>query len=263
YLMLGNGDGTLQKGQLVTGPNTLLAVADFTGDGQPDLLSYDTLPNSANVLAVRPSNGDGTFGAEIITRSDRTFTFSGEARPGDFNGDGKLDLLVVSFAGGGLGIWLNDGTGRFTLGSSNTGTLTRWEFQALSDFNRDGKLDVLMNDRTGDIGTYKLIVVPGDGAGKLGAPLAPTPFPGTYNSRAISADINRDGTADVITPGRFPNQLQEARVSLGNGDGTFQPHVSFFGNNAESNTAVTVADFNRDGLIDLLVGQSLLLQRSR
>ncbi|MCI0538882.1 MAG: FG-GAP-like repeat-containing protein, partial [Verrucomicrobiales bacterium] len=33
YLMLGNGDGTLQKGQLVTGPNTLLAVADFTGDG--------------------------------------------------------------------------------------------------------------------------------------------------------------------------------------------------------------------------------------
>lgn len=261
YLLAGNGDGTLQKGRLLAGPKNVLAVADFDGDGKPDILAYDFSPANGAVLVVFPGRGDGTLGPPIITLSDRSFTFSGPLLVGDFNHDGKPDLLIASYAGGGLGVWLNDGKGRFSLASSTTGTPSRWELQGLGDFNRDGNLDVLMNDRTGDIPSYKLVVLPGDGTGKLGAPLLPTPFPGVYNSKAVVADINHDGTPDLVIAGYSPDSLREARVSLGNGDGTFQPPISFFGGDAGLGGEVMAADFNGDGLIDLLVGQSMLLQK--
>jgi hypothetical protein len=258
YLLLGNGDGTLQIGKLLSGASNLLAVADFNGDGRADLLSYDNPPNSNTVLAMRAGKTDGTFASPVISTNSRGFQ-SGQPLIGDFNNDGKLDFFIGGQSAN-SGIWLNDGTGHFTPTGLLIDPANRWEVQGLGDFNHDGKLDVLFNDRTGDIPTYKLIVLPGDGTGKLGSPLLATPFPGTYNSKAVVADVNGDGFPDVITPGRFPNPLQEARVSLGNGDGTFQPPISYFGLYG-SNSMVTAADFNNDGLIDLLVGRSLLLQR--
>jgi hypothetical protein len=256
YLMAGNGDGTLQPGRLLNGPKCLIAVADFNGDGKPDLLAYDYAQPLGEVLLVYPGKGDGLLGAPIITRSAANFTFSGQVKLGDFNRDGKPDLLMASYGGGGLGIWLNDGAGHFNLASNNAGTIAKWELQGAGDFNRDGNLDVLMNDRTGNIGSYKLIVVPGDGAGNLGVPLAPTPFPGAYNSNAVVVDVNYDGTPDVVISGGGVNSLSEFRVSLGNGDGTFQPPISYFGGGQ-----ILAADFNGDGFIDLLADQTLLYQK--
>ena len=80
--------------------------------------------------------------------------------------------------------------------------------------------------------------------------------------RSQILDINGDGALDVITPGRGPNQMQEARISLGNGDGTFQPPISYFAAEGNANGLVRAVDFNRDGLIDLLIGESLLFQRN-
>ena len=259
YFMRGNGDGILQKGKPVAGAQSLVGVVDLTGDGKPDLLTLQGEAGFGVVLAVLPGNGDGTFGAPMITH-EKSFSFLGPILVGDFNGDGKPDFCARSTSE--IGIWINDGLGRFKLGSKSALPSNQWELQALGEFNRDGKLDVLVNDRSGDIPNYKLIVLPGDGTGKLGAPLAPTPFPGTYNSIAQVVDINGDGAVDVVTVGRFPNQLQEARVSLGNGDGTFQPPISYFGSVGSAAGVVRAADFNHDGRIDLLIGESLLLQKA-
>ena len=111
-------------------------------------------------MAVLPGNGDGTFGAALGVTRASNFSFGRPLRIGDFNGDGKLDVLAKG--GSSFGIWLNDGTGHFTLGSLITGAPARWELQAVGDFTGDGKLDVLFNDRTGDIPDYKLVVLPGD-----------------------------------------------------------------------------------------------------
>jgi flagellin-like hook-associated protein FlgL len=59
------------------------------------------------------------------------------------------------------------------------------------------------------------------------------------------ADFNRDGKADIASPGR---------VALGNGDGTFQASSSFSA--AASAVSVTGADFNGDGKIDLVTGET-------
>ena len=77
------------------------------------------------------------------------------------------------------------------------------------------------------------------------------------------ADLNRDGAPDAITIGALLDYGIEGRVSLGNGDGTFQPPISFFGvENDAYSVGAFPADFNNDGLVDLLIGQSLLLQKS-
>jgi len=91
------------------------AGADFNGDGKYDLCV--TLPlhryywySDATRILIYFGNGDGTF-----TESDVT-TVMGlvmASRPGDFNGDGKLDIAFINHGEKYLGILLGDGTGSF------------------------------------------------------------------------------------------------------------------------------------------------------
>jgi hypothetical protein len=108
-VLLGNGDGTFQPGRTIgTG---VLRVADFNGDGKPDLLCAG--------LTVRLGNGDGTFGSPISTPAVQNFTplsFAGAIAVGDFNGDGKLDVAHTSAwhdAFGMVWVWMGNGDGTF------------------------------------------------------------------------------------------------------------------------------------------------------
>lgn len=67
-------------------------------------------------------------------------------------------------------------------------------------------------------------------------------------SSARIADLNGDGSADIVAPNTNSNTVS---VLLGNGDGTFRPRVDYATSTAP--TDVTVADFNGDGKLDLAV----------
>ncbi len=110
---------------------------------------------------------------------------------GDFNGDGKADILWQNSSTGQRGIWLMNGT---TLQSAvSLGTVaTSWSIAGSSDFNGDGKADILwQNSSTGQRGIWLM----------NGTTLQSTvslETVATSWSIAGSSDFNGDGKADIL-----------------------------------------------------------------
>jgi hypothetical protein len=100
-VFLANPDGTLGTGtnwitttQTVCaqscGAPTAVAITDVNNDGKLDLVADD---NAGAGLVCLLGNGDGTFGAVIVSDAARVFaTVPASLATGDFNGDGKQDL---------------------------------------------------------------------------------------------------------------------------------------------------------------------------
>lgn len=86
-----------------------LALADFNGDGKPDLAVAN---NHSNDVSVLLGNGDGTFQPAVSSAAH--FNPSAIA-VGDFNGDGRPDLVVANYSSNDVSILLN--TSEFVAGA--------------------------------------------------------------------------------------------------------------------------------------------------
>ena len=228
---LGNGAGHFMQHQDFSGggdfPGATAATGDLNGDGILDIV-YTSEIGGEYTMFIYLGNGDGSFTRK--TSVDIGFTV-GATGIGDFNRDGKLDLAVQStLNGGGVSIFLGNGDGTFHSPSSFPVSGS----PVVADVNGDSNLDVL---------TEKSVLL-GDGSGGftvLSANLATTMTLG---------DFNGDGKLDVA--GLEEGNTSSLELFLGNGDGTFQPSTSFgFPLAQTSEPALPLADFNRDGLLDL------------
>ena len=150
WIFLGNGDGTFtQKAQYPSfyGDCTVtafqyngapcFAAADFNGDGIPDLAGALWTVDSAFIML---GNGDGTFrpGTQTLRVSDTPQSIA----TGDFNKDGKIDV-VISGLFGSVFVFPGNGDGTFNapvLLSSGTGSAGL----AVGDVNGDGNLDIVL-----------------------------------------------------------------------------------------------------------------------
>jgi hypothetical protein len=158
---------------------------------------------------------------------------------GDFNGDGKLDLVTPNYAGGTVGVLLGHGDGTFGASIATPTYGPPWRV-AVGDFNRDGKLDVAVCGRY----TTKVEVLLGHGDGTFGAY---TLYEVEAEPHVVAvADLDGDGKLDLAV-----SNMNSASVSvlLGHGDGTFASATSVpVGPLPQS---VAIADVNGDGHPDL------------
>jgi FG-GAP-like repeat/FG-GAP repeat len=243
YVFLGNGDGTFQPATVTLTGTAIFypAVADVNGDGKPDVLG---LSNNPSVLFEFLGRGDGTF-AGAVQIPVGSFNPFGPMTSGDFNGDGKADVVVSGSvnSGYGLGVLLGNGDGTFKPPVVTPLQQPLNVEIATGDFNRDGKLDLLIGSY--GVSSSETSLLLGNGDGSFQPPLLVAPYDGNVGV----ADFNGDGNLDLAIAASF-----EA-IFLGNGNGTFTSGDSYLGG-----TLLSVpGDFNGDGKPDLATGNSVLL----
>jgi VCBS repeat protein/FG-GAP repeat protein len=224
-----------------------IAVGDFNNDGKLDIVVSNF---SSNTIAVFLNNGDGTFGAPIVSQVQITALGLGPLAVGDFNEDGKLDVVVATIAGEQADIvLLGNGDGTFHQLPPIPNSFGFFHAR-VADLNGDGHLDFV----TGDNGNISVFLGNGDGTFNFSGPLPQASFPGTYLG-IVLGDFNGDKKLDIVACdlGAQPSPEGTLVFYAGNGDGTFQSPTAFpFPPSSPS--ALASADFNGDGKLDIMIG---------
>jgi hypothetical protein len=233
---LGNGDGTFQKAAFYSTQLAYsLAVADFNNDGKLDIVVANENLNPSTV-SVYLGNGDGTFRSPID--SDTT-NYNEFVAVGDFNGDGKMDIVVVENPY--ISVLLGNGDGTFQAPSDND-SFVGAQNVAVGDFNNDHKLDVVVVGFFG--GSQNIGVLLGNGDGTLQNSLT---YPLTYVPQIVATgDFNGDGNLDAAIADKFSG----VTVLLGDGKGGFGPQTTY-DTTGLAGGSIIVGDLNLDSKIDL------------
>lgn len=117
---------------------TTLVTADFNNDGRADLVSTDLFAFPQKAPIVQLNLGNGAFQSPG-TRLPSSANGAGALGTGDFNFDGKADLIVSTTTA--LKVYLGNGNGTFTQGGGFTASLS-CQTPVIADFNLDGKPDI-------------------------------------------------------------------------------------------------------------------------
>lgn len=215
--------------------------ADFDGDGEADVMLRATRGGKKGRWSVATLSGATitSKGSVEMTR-DTDFQI---VSSGDFDGDGKADLLLRNVVDGTWLIYLLDtktitGTSLLELSTDLTDTLA-----GTGDFNGDGRSDILL--RRAD-GTWLMYTFDG-----LTAPIVSTPNLTKQRKFVLQsvADFNGDGRADVLLRheknGRWLMYILSGPAVIQKGAPAMLRDKDF--------TLQSDADFNNDGTADALL----------
>lgn len=211
-LWLNDGSGHFSdSGQSLDGDGThAITIGDIDNDGDLDIINGD---NGANTVWLNDGNGQMSDSGQRLGES-----FTRSVALGDIDADGDLDLIEGTDAVTNNyvtqepnHIWLNDGSGNFTLSENTIGDYTVSDI-LLADLDGDSDLDAFSANTDGTNGIWL-----NDGAGNFTlseqSVTGADPLSATLSSSI--ADFDSDGDPDIVI---FTNNY---RLFLNQGDGSF------------------------------------------
>ncbi len=254
-IMLGKGDGTFSKGQTINLPPnqnaSSIATGDFNGDGKLDVATVST---TANKVYLYRGSGTGTFTSAGSISVGSTTSSAVNIRVGDFNADGKPDLVLSEYTT----LYVLWNTGNFTFSPVEVASAPYGVYATAVDVNQDHYTDLVVTKYTCQTGntcvSVEVLLGSAHKTFRQSANIVLAGYQGLSSTTA--ADINGDGINDIVGLGG----ISELLVWLGNPDGSYAstPLAFFIGSNSSAADLVA-SDFNRDGKIDFAIptpGQS-------
>jgi hypothetical protein len=210
------------------------AVADFDGDGRPDVAVAD-IDDSVRVF---PNLGDGRLGVPRGCPALRQ-SVVGAA---DLDGDGRPDLVT---AGNTIQVLLNAGDGSFLLDSTYARRWPQsyWVPPVFADLDGDGRLDFMLPSAD-----TSLVIHLNDGAGRFRRTWA-LDLPGRPDLIGV-ADLDGDGRPDVVARSQSWSS-RTLSVLMNRGGGVFERR-----DEPGDGAPFALGDFDEDGVPDLVLGRS-------
>jgi len=240
-LYLNDSDGGFTRGALYASTVDTellndLRTGDFNGNGSQMLsvgVQVFTLDSTGNYVQstridLYPLAGDGGLAAPSTVAQQLP---RGSQLVGDFNGDGKTDILFAAPGSGTeLTLFLSSGAGQFSASSEGYLADGGAYGEAVADFNADGRSDLVFPIYDTVDTTITLNTELADPQGHLGQPIASLSPPSPYlSSSLLAGDFDADGRVD-LSGGTYQCQQSGCdgtlNIWLGVGDGTFVPPIA-------------------------------------
>jgi len=220
----------------VSSPWQIAGHGDFNGDGNEDILWRNSTTGDVAIWLMDGASLIG-FGSPGSVGAASPWQIAGV---GDFNGDGKADILWRNTTTGDVSIWLMNGGAIKGFGSLGS-VPAAWQIFGVGDFDGDGKSDILWrNTTTGDVSIWFMNGGAISSFGSLGSVSTAWQIFGV-------GDFNGDGKADILwrntTTGDVSIWLMNGATLIGGGSlGSVPTAWQIFG----------AGDFNGDGKSDIL-----------